>query len=190
MFWQNNVLIQFWQLFFVLLTIWQIWECSCFSLTSHCCSFPLWQFNLVLTEYFLIKFHHSGFGINFEVYFIRYLGDNYQVYLNNIFGTFWMIFYLISLIYFWYILGRFLGVFHWFILDDFKVYFLNMFWVDFEVYFIYIFWYICISLLQFPPLTVQFCLPHHLGRDGTGEIMIVGRFRNKYLGVCCWCISV
>ena len=35
------------------------------------------------------------------------------------------------------------------------------------------FWYICISLLQFSPLTVQFCLPQHLDRDGTGEIMTV-----------------
>ena len=58
------------------------------------------------------------------------------------------------------------------------------------MYFTDIFWYICISLLQFPPLTVQFCLPHHLGRDGTGEIMTVGGFRNKYLGVSCWCILV
>ena len=48
-----------------------------------------------------------------------------------------------------------------------------------------IFWYICISQLQFSPLTVQFCLPQPLVKDGTGEIMMVDLW-TSYLSLCLW----
>ena len=48
-----------------------------------------------------------------------------------------------------------------------------------------IFWYICISQLQFSPLTVQFCLPQPLVKDGTGEIMIVDLW-TSYISLCLW----